>query len=96
MLGAPEVKAGQVAAQAVKQCVVRTTRSGDQAVRITRADGSVIDISPARVKEYVPNMHPNAPEGALNQVKFPDALSGSKGYKRAPTLEELNYLRSLK
>jgi hypothetical protein len=86
MLGAPEVKAGQVAAQAVKQCVVR----------ITRADGSVIDISPARVKEYVPNMHPNAPEGALNQVKFPDALSGSKGYKRAPTLEELNYLRSLK
>lgn len=78
------------------QAAVRMTRSGEQAVRITRPDGSVIDISPARVKEYVPSTHPNAPEGTLDRVKFPDALPGSKGYKRAPTPEEIEILRRAK
>jgi hypothetical protein len=76
--------------------VFRKTRSGEIAVRQTRVDGSVIDISPQRVKEYVPNTHPDAPLGALNKVKFPDALPGSKGYKRAPTGEELEFLRDPK
>jgi len=70
----------------------RTTRAGDPAVRITREDGSVIDISSARVKEYVSNTHPNAPPGALDQVKFDNALPGSKGKKREPTVAERNLL----
>ncbi|CAK0773639.1 TcdB_toxin_midN domain-containing protein [Gammaproteobacteria bacterium] len=70
----------------------RTTRSGENAVRITKPDGSVIDISPKRVKEYVPNTHLNAPPGTLDKVKFPNAQPGSKGYKRDPTPEELKIL----
>lgn len=75
--------------------VVRTTRTGEKAVRVTRADGSVVDISPQRVKEYVPNTHPNAPLGTLDRVRFPDAQPGSKGLKRDPTAEELEILRNL-
>jgi hypothetical protein len=74
--------------------VVRTTRTGERAVRITRADGSVVDISPQRVKEYVPNTHPNAPPGTLDRVRFPDAQPGSKGLKRDPTADELEILRN--
>lgn len=73
----------------------RITRSGEQAVRITRPDGSVIDISPTRVKEFVPNNHPKAPQGALNKVKFDNALPGTKGFKRPPTPAELEVLRNL-
>jgi hypothetical protein len=62
---------------------------------MTRADGSVIDISPQRVKEYVPNTHQNAPPGALDRVRFPNAQPGSKGLKRDPTAEELEILRTL-
>lgn len=76
-----------------EQVLMRTTRSGDPAVRITKPDGSVIDISTKRVKEYIPNTHPNAPPGTLNKVKFPDAQPNSKGYKRDPTLEELEILK---
>jgi len=72
--------------------VIRTTRLGETAIRTTRPDGSVIDISPQRVKEFVPNTHPNAPAGALDKVKFDNALPGSKGYKRSPTAEELKRL----
>jgi len=75
--------------------VVRTTRSGERAVRITRADGSVLDISPQRVKEYVPSTHPKAPPGTLNRVRFPEAQPGSKGFKRDPTAAELEMLRNL-
>jgi hypothetical protein len=52
----------------------------------------VIDISPTRVKEFVPNTHPKAPPGTLDKVKFDNALPGSKGYKRPPTAEELRSL----
>ncbi|MCU0972485.1 MAG: hypothetical protein MUF80_00770, partial [Burkholderiales bacterium] len=83
-----------VAAKSATQ-VVRTTRTGEKAVRITRADGSVVDISPQRVKEYVPNTHPNAPPGTLDRVRFPNAQPGSKGLKRDPTAEELEILRNL-
>ncbi len=83
-----------VAAKSATQ-VVRTTRTGEKAVRVTRADGSVVDISPQRVKEYVPNTHPNAPPGTLDRVRFPNAQPGSKGLKRDPTAEELEILRDL-
>jgi hypothetical protein len=72
--------------------VVRTSRGGEKAIRITYPDGRVVDISPTRVKEFVPNTHPKAPAGALQKVQFDDALPGSKGFKRAPTAEELRML----
>jgi hypothetical protein len=75
---------------------VRTTRSGEIAIRQTRSNGSVIDISPQRVKEFVPNMNPNAPPGTMQRVKFENGLPGSKGYKRAPTPSELEILRNAK
>lgn len=76
--------------------VVRTTQAGDKAVRITKTDGSVKDISPARVKEYVPNTHPKAPPGTLDKVKFENPLPGSKGFKREPTAKELEILKDAK
>ena len=75
---------------------VRTTRTGDTAIEITKPNGSVVDISPARVKEWVPNTHPKAPQGTLDKVKFENALPGSKGYKRAPTPDELKKLEDVK
>ena len=81
----------------VESTVVRTnTRSGVKSVEITRQDGSVIDISTKRVKEFVPNTHPDAPVGTLNRVKFPNAQPGSKGFKRDPTSKELDTLRNAK
>ena len=73
----------------------RVTRSGEQAVRITRPDKSVIDIDPTRVKEFVPNTHPKAPPGALNKVKFDNALPGAKRFKRPPSPAELEILKNL-
>ena len=84
-----------LSAKSATQIVVRTTRSGEKAVRITRADGSVVDISPQRVKEYIPNIHPNAPPGTLQRVRFSNAQPGSKGLKRDPTPAELETLRNL-
>ena len=69
--------------------VTRTTRGGDPGVRITRPDGSVIDITPDRVKEFVPE--PRARSG-IRPVKFDESLPGSKGKKRLPTKEELELL----
>lgn len=80
---------------APRSVVTRTTRQGESAVRITRADGTVVDISPQRVKEFVPNTHPKAPPGTLQKVKFKDSLPGSKGFKRTPTAEELELLKKL-
>jgi RHS repeat-associated protein len=71
----------------------RTTRAGDPAVRITRPDGSITDISPKRVKEFVPNTHPEAPPGTLQRVKFNNAQPGSKGFKRDPTTDDLKLLK---
>jgi RHS repeat-associated protein len=102
LAGAPveaTVAAGGAAAkgaQVAETVAVRTTQAGDKAVRITRADGSVKDISPARVKEYVPNTHPKAPPGTLDKVKFENPLPGSKGFKREPTAEELKVLKEAK
>ena len=61
-------------------------------MRLTRPDGSVLDITEKRVKEFVPNTHPNAPPEALQCVKFPDAQPGTKGFKRDPTPDDLRLL----
>ena len=75
--------------------VTRQTRSGGSGVRVTRPDGSVVDITQGRVKEFIPSTHPNAPPGTLQRVEFPNAQPGSKGFKRDPTPEELQFLNSL-
>ena len=87
---------GAIVAKSAGNTVVRTTRAGDKAIRTTRPDGSVIDISPKRVKEFVPNTNPNAPSGALNRVKFDNGIPGSKGFKRPPTQLELDILNNAK
>ncbi len=87
---------GISAAKSAGNTLVRTTRAGDKAIRTTRPDGSVIDISPKRVKEFVPNTNPKAPPGALNRVKFDNAMPGSKGFKRPPTQQELDTLENAK
>lgn len=74
---------------------VRVTRQGDKAVQIMRENGDVIDISPKRVKEFIPNRHPKAPQGTLQKIKFENALPGTKGFKRAPTQQELELLKEL-
>ena len=74
-----------------------TTRIGrdGKAVEVIFEDGSKLDINATRVKEWVPKNHPNAPNGTLQKVKFEGALPGSKGYKRAPTVDEINFLNGL-
>jgi hypothetical protein len=59
---------------------------------LTRPDGSLIDITATRVKEFVPHPHPNASPGTLQRVKFRNAHPGSKGFKRDATAEELRLL----
>jgi hypothetical protein len=83
---------GSKALEGFSSIVTRMTRGGGQGVRLTRPDGSVLDITAKRVKEFVPNTHPNAPAGALQRVKFPDAQPGTKGFKRDPTADELRLL----
>ncbi len=81
------------AADDIISVVTRRTRAGDTAVQVTRRNGRVIDISPRRVKEFVPNTHPNAGPGARNPIKFGNAIPGTKGKKRLPTSDELDYLK---
>ena len=59
---------------------------------LAEADGTKKDITRARVKEYVANDHPSAPEGTMQKVKFEDAQAGSKGYKRDPTDSKLSMI----
>ena len=75
--------------------VIRTTRHRDKAVRITKEDGSYIDISPRRVKEGTLKTHPEAPPGTIQKTKYDNALTGSKGNKRKPTQQELDLLEDL-
>ncbi len=85
-------EAGEIidnSSSSIREVVTRRTRNGDPGVRITREDGSVVDISPSRVKEFVPE--PRASSGT-RRVIFEDAIPGSKGRKRLPTKEELDLL----
>ena len=71
----------------------RMGRDG-KAVEVTFKDGSKIDINAVRVKEWTPNTHPNAPAGTLQKIKFDNSLPGTKGYKRTPTRDEIDFLNS--
>ena len=77
-----------------KEATEITPRMGrdGKAIEVKFEDGSVIDINKARVKEWEPNKHPKAPPGTLQKKKFPDFLPGSKGYKRRPTNDEMEFL----
>lgn len=70
----------------------RTNREGTKSVEVTRPDGTKIDISSSRVKESTPVTHPKAPPETMQRTSFTDSLPGSKGYKRAPTQAELDFL----
>lgn len=72
----------------------RVGRDGN-AVEVILKNGNKIDINAARVKEWVPNLHPNAPAETLQKVKFENFLPGSKGYKRLPTKQYIDFLFSL-
>ncbi|HVI46754.1 MAG TPA: DUF6443 domain-containing protein [Chitinophaga sp.] len=77
----------------IANTATRTGRDG-KAVEVMFKDGSKIDINSARVKEWVPKSHPDAPAGILQKVKFDNFLPGSKGFKRAPTEGEINFLKN--
>lgn len=83
------IRAGHNGVEGPTHVVTRTTRAGEPAARITYPDGSVKDVSPQRVKEFVPNTHPSAPPGTPQRVRFDDAQPGTKGYKRDPTPADL-------
>jgi hypothetical protein len=76
----------------ISSITTRTTRGGERGIRIARSDGSVLDITAKRVKEFVPNLNPKAPPGTLQRVRFGNAQPGSKGFKRDPTADELRLL----
>ena len=73
---------------------IRVGKNGN-AVEVLFKNGGKMDINAVRVKEWVPNLHPNAPAGTLNKVKFDNFLPGSKGFKRTPTLGEIDFLNGL-
>lgn len=71
----------------------RGAAAGELGIRVRYPDASMKDITRTRLKEFVSSTHPNAPPGAMQRVKFGDrAHPGSKGLKRDPTLEELEFL----
>lgn len=72
----------------------RTNRQGTQSVEIVRPNGTKIDISQTRVKEFRLNTHPLAPTSTYQRLKFDNAIPGSKGYKRPPTQRELDILKA--
>lgn len=76
----------------VAQATVRLGRDQKGAIEIVFKDGSKIDIKETRVKEWISNKPPKAPAGSLDKIK---CLPGSKGYKRAPTPEEIEFIQSL-
>jgi len=80
----PAERAGHNGVEGPPQVVQRITDNGDVGAQVRYPDGSMKDVSPARVKEYVPQAHPNAPAGTMQRVKFDAALPGTKGLKRNP------------
>jgi len=88
--------AASASATVESEIVQATTRVGKNgnAVEIVYQNGDIIDINVARVKMRTPNLHPKAPSGATNPVKFDPFLPGSKGLKRTPTSSEIELLNS--
>jgi hypothetical protein len=91
--GVAASRAGAASGDKIIGIATRTTRDGERAVKVTRANGRVTDISPRRVKEEVRITHPKAPEGQNALVKWPNPIPGTKGKKRPPTPEELEFLK---
>ena len=73
---------------------VRTTQGKQKGVKITRPDGTIIDITPKRVKMWEPEPR-NPSKKGTKRVKFDNPQPGSKGYKRDPTQAELDLLDKL-
>lgn len=71
----------------------RMGRDG-KAVEIFFTDLSKIDITSARVKEWTPilNKYPNSP--LRESLKFKKYIPGTKGLKRIPTSNEINFLNN--
>jgi RHS repeat-associated protein len=86
-------RAGFNGVQGPAQVTTRTTRGGERAARVRFPDTSVLDVSPKRVKEFVPSQHPNAPPGTMKRVGFGDAQPGSKGFKRDPMPADLEWTK---
>ena len=92
--GEPMASTDNIFGKEITQTVTRTGRDG-KAVEVLFKDGTKIDITTARVKQWVPNLHPNAPAGALQRVSFESFIQGSKGFKRLPTQAELQFLENI-
>lgn len=86
--------ATQFLGKEVAHVATRMGRDG-RAVEAIFEDGTKIDITLARVKEWILNSHPNAPAGTLQKMKFDNFLPGSKGYKRMPTKGGVNFLTTI-
>jgi hypothetical protein len=85
-------RAGHNGVQGPAQVTTRATRGGEKGARVQFPDGSVKDVTPSRVKEFVPNTHPNAPPGTLQRVPFENAQPGTKGFKSDPMSDDLEWL----
>ncbi len=72
---------------------VRITRGKQKGVEIIRPDGTKIDITSKRVKEW--ELEPNNPNEGTKRKEFDNPQPGSKGYKRDPTQAELDLLDKL-
>ncbi|NPU99719.1 MAG: RHS repeat-associated core domain-containing protein [Candidatus Omnitrophica bacterium] len=76
----------------ISSYTTRITRNNFPGVMIKMKDGSVLDITPQRVKMFIPEYR--AASG-LRPVLFANPIPGSKGKKRVPTTEELYLLEYL-
>jgi hypothetical protein len=66
--------------------LARNERGGRGAARVIRLSAAPVQCASRPVQP------PPYPAGALNKVKFPNALPGTKGLKRPPTADELRLL----
>ena len=83
---------GAIGSQLFKTVETRKTRNGEAGIRITDHLGNVKDITPQRVKEFIPE--PRAKSGLRPKI-FEDGIPGSKGKKGLPTQNELDLLNDL-
>ncbi len=85
------VKAINIEAEGPPTAITRVSnRPGNQqSLELNYPDGRRVDINADRVKQWVPATDPRAPAGTMQKVTFENAQTGSKGFKRYPTPEEL-------
>jgi hypothetical protein len=75
--------------------IPRTSTKYGNSVEVLFKNGNKMDINLTRVKEWIPQLHPNAPIGTFQKVKFENFIINSKGYKRLPTSEEIDFFNSI-